>query len=87
MVKEKGGKLAPTLQKPAQQHGRVSKKFGKSDSFFNRCFKCNEIGHRSYECPKKKAELHLLEEEGDVDQEPIYNEEVEDDNAEYCEGN
>ncbi|KAF7133505.1 hypothetical protein RHSIM_Rhsim09G0176000 [Rhododendron simsii] len=71
-VKDKAEKVAaPTFESPeAQGGGNKDPRKGMSSS--NRCFRCGEPGHRSYECPKKKAELNLMEEESD---EPIYHEE------------
>ena len=53
---------------------------------FSKCFQCGEMGHRSYECPKKNAKLHLLEEEQmDEGKEPIYDDELEGNlNEQYC---
>ncbi|XP_008777802.1 uncharacterized protein LOC103697676 [Phoenix dactylifera] len=66
------------------RYGGGSKESGKFHSSSNKYFRCGKSGHRSYESPKKKAELHLAEEE---DEGPIYDEEPEVDlNEEYCEG-
>ncbi|KAF7142833.1 hypothetical protein RHSIM_Rhsim05G0097500 [Rhododendron simsii] len=72
-VKDKAEKVAaPTFESPeAQGGGNKDPRKGMSSS--NRCFRCGEPGHRSYECPKKKAELNLMNEE---EQEPTYDEEV-----------
>ncbi|KAF7142775.1 hypothetical protein RHSIM_Rhsim05G0211200 [Rhododendron simsii] len=72
-VKDKAEKVvAPTFKSPeAQGGGNKDPRKGISSS--NKCFRCGEPGHRSYECPKKKVELNLMNEE---EQEPIYDEEV-----------
>ncbi|KAF7144212.1 hypothetical protein RHSIM_Rhsim05G0179000 [Rhododendron simsii] len=72
-VKDKAEKVAaPTFESPEAQ-GEGNKDPSKGISSSNKCFQCGEPGHRSYECPKKKAELNLMNEE---EQEPTYDEEV-----------
>ncbi|KAA8547421.1 hypothetical protein F0562_003715 [Nyssa sinensis] len=44
----------------AREGKKESGKAGSSSSF--NCFRCGEAGHRSYECPTKKAEVNLVEE-------------------------
>ncbi|KAG5514363.1 hypothetical protein RHGRI_035689 [Rhododendron griersonianum] len=62
---------AQTSERPNPQKGE-DKDRGKGVPK-SECFRCGEAGHRSYECPKKKAELNLVNEE---EQEPTYDEEV-----------
>ena len=71
---------------PNPQKGGGNKEREKGMPTFSKCFRCGEVGHRSHECPKKKAELHLLEEEQmDEGKEPIYDDEPEGDlNEDYC---
>uniref|UniRef100_A0A2N9HAC1 RNA-directed DNA polymerase n=1 Tax=Fagus sylvatica TaxID=28930 RepID=A0A2N9HAC1_FAGSY len=84
-AKEKPKKGVPApLDRPNPHDGGGSKERGKGISNSSKCFRCGEVGHRSYECPKKKAELHLVEEEQE-EREPIYDEEPEGDlNEEFC---
>ena len=43
---------------------------------FSKCFRCGEVGRRSYECPKKNTKLLLLKEEQmDEGKERIYDDE------------
>ena len=84
-AKEKPKKGVPApLDRLNPHDGGGSKERGKGISNSSKCFRCGEVGHRSYECPMKKAELHLVEEEQE-EREPIYDEEPEGDlNEEFC---
>ncbi|GFY81179.1 hypothetical protein Acr_01g0009880 [Actinidia rufa] len=78
-VKDKTKKVgASSFERPNHQQGGGNKERGKGVTSSFKCFRCGEAGHRSYECPKKKVELQLVEEgQGDEEQEPVYDDESE----------
>lgn len=83
--KTKKGDLG-SFDHPNPQKGGGTKEHEKGMPTFSKCFRCGEVAHRFYECPKKNAKLHLLEEEQmDEGKEPIYDDELEGDlNEQYC---
>ncbi|KAA8530794.1 hypothetical protein F0562_005582 [Nyssa sinensis] len=90
MVAKSKKNSAPNSQHPNPHAGEgknESGKAGSSSSF--KCFRCGEAGHRSYECPTKKAEVNLVKEgQEEEEEEPVCNEELEGGiKKEYCEPN
>ncbi|KAA8515086.1 hypothetical protein F0562_018127 [Nyssa sinensis] len=90
MVAKSKKNSAPNSQHPYPHAGEEKKKTGKagfSSSF--KCFRCGEASHRSYECPTKKAEVNLVEEgQEEEEEEPVYDDEPEGGiEKEYCEPN
>ncbi|KAA8531486.1 hypothetical protein F0562_006161 [Nyssa sinensis] len=90
MVAKSKKNSAPNSQHPNPYAGEGKKESGKAGSSLSfKCFRCGEAGHRLYECPTKKAEVNLVEEyQEEEEEEPIYNEEPEGGiEKEYCEPN
>ena len=50
--------------------------------FNDKCYKCGEVGHRSNECPKRKA-MNAMEKEDDVVQNEVCGLDEDDDYEEY----
>lgn len=77
---------ANPFEHPNPHSGGGNKEQGKAGTSTNlKCFRSGEAGHRSYECPTKKVEVHLVEEH-EEGREPIYDESPEGDaEVEYCE--
>lgn len=61
-VKDKAKKDAASSFESPEPQGGGNKDLGKGIFGSNKCLRCGEPGHRSYECPKKKVELNLVEE-------------------------
>ncbi|KAH7854760.1 hypothetical protein Vadar_017500 [Vaccinium darrowii] len=72
--KDKEEKVVAQTSECPNLQGGGNKDRGKGVSNTIKCFRCGEPGHRSYECPKKNAEVNLMKEE---EQQPTYDEEPE----------
>ncbi|CAL5401159.1 unnamed protein product [Camellia sinensis] len=86
-MKDKNNKVGTSTSKNSQPQQEGGKDRGKGASSSFKCFRCGEAGHRSYECPKKKAGLQLMEEEQEEKKEPVYDNEPEGLKEEHCDPN
>ena len=69
-----GGKGSTTV--PTKNNNPYTK------SFNAKCYRCGEVGHRSNECPKRKA-VNVVEKDDDVAEDEVCEPDGDDDYQDY----